>query len=1286
VRSSWSALPRRRSAAITACICSALPALAAPKSYIGPNNGNWSTGTNWNPVNQPATGDDATILASGTGKTVIYDVAANGQTLNSLSLDGGVSGPASLDIATGTLSASNIYVGKTGVGRINQSNGATITLSFVLSQLILGNDPGSHGDYYLTGGTLNSSYFEIIGSRGSGYFQQTGGTNNANNLTLAAQSGSTGLYRVDGGTLNVQNLTVSGAPSSMSSAEFIHTAGAVSVTGPAGLVINGGGDYVMTDSGSKTILDVSQNEYIGASTGVANLTQHNGAHRVLASGTNGLFLGKVAGASGTMTLLNGTLQVSANTYVGYGGAGKFEQSGGVHTIGDTLFIAKNFLSTGNYNFTGGTLQANTIQLNAGGTFSASNQSSDSLKFDQFNQTGGVFIAPSVYFSSSGTYGATYNLSGGNFIVTEGCNIGINSHATFNQTGGNSSSGVLRVGQFSAFPSAYNLSGPSTLSTGFTIIDLGRFTQSGGTHTAGSLTLALGDIAPNTYELNGGTLNVTEDENIGPRLGGSFGTAGFTDRGGTHTVGGTLYVGQYSDFNSFLLDQAAILQAKDEIVGLGGNNSFNHFSGTNTAMHALYVGPDNGQGSYSLFGGSLFAANEYLALPDPSFPSAAGRATFSHTGGVNTVNGTGNAALFMGGTSTYTMNGTGAVLITPTLYVGYSGAATFELKSGTANVTSPTGAFWLGYNSGDSGTLNLSGGNLNLTNILSVGGSGSGTVNQTGGVVSASGFVIVGAVLGSNSAGLYNLSGGTLSTPNLTISAAGTFNAAGGTVTGGTIDEFGVLNITATGSNAATFASNLPLGGPRGVNFHLNGNLIEQGTITLTNYNLTGSGQLQVDAGGSVAGSGSLAPTILSTTGGAIIAQSGNLTIPAGVLLRMFSGSLQNAVGANLFVQTSVQGSTMDDLVANAQGSIVFSNPWVNFTGHSITLNGGAVAAPTLTNNSGGTITGFGQLNGNVTNVGNVTLNGATQFIGPVLNQSTGSIIVSNNQLLVTGALTNHGTVRAQTGGTLIFDAGLSGSGAARVDAFSGLRAPFIRQNSLSLFGNAGNPASFAQVLIKPKAQGGATSLLKSLTLQTDGSGNPLAMFDLADNALAVDYTGTSPLPGIRSAIIKAWANGTWSGPGITSSVAAGDPSKALGFAESTDILGATGGNFAGQPVDGTATLVRYTLLGDANLDGIVSFPDLVILAQNYNATVSAFTDAWWSRGDFNYDGVVNFADLVKLAQNYNSALATDSIPGPAPDFRSDLATALTPVPEPAALATMVLACALRRGRHRRRVA
>jgi hypothetical protein len=91
---------------------------------------------------------------------------------------------------------------------------------------------------------------------------------------------------------------------------------------------------------------------------------------------------------------------------------------------------------------------------------------------------------------------------------------------------------------------------------------------------------------------------------------------------------------------------------------------------------------------------------------------------------------------------------------------------------------------------------------------------------------------------------------------------------------------------------------------------------------------------------------------------------------------------------------------------------------------------------------------------------------------------------------------------------------------------------------------------------------------------------------------------------------------------------------------------------------GTALTAAYATPGDANLDGVVNFDDLLTLSRNYNTP-----GAGWASADFNGDGVVNFSDLLLLSQNYNTALAADT--------GTDWGT-LTDVPAGAATASAAL--------------
>src|SRR6202041_1724487 len=100
---------------------------------------------------------------------------------------------------------------------------------------------------------------------------------------------------------------------------------------------------------------------------------------------------------------------------------------------------------------------------------------------------------------------------------------------------------------------------------------------------------------------------------------------------------------------------------------------------------------------------------------------------------------------------------------------------------------------------------------------------------------------------------------------------------------------------------------------------------------------------------------------------------------------------------------------------------------------------------------------------------------------------------------------------------------------------------------------------------------------------------------------------TDQIATIRNEIINGYNGGTWTGHGITSSVAElpGNVTHyGLGYADGADhvVTGLPSGQIE----------VKYTLLGDANLDGIVSGDDFTILAVNLGKSVSA-----WDKGDFN---------------------------------------------------------------------
>src|SRR5262249_11456071 len=119
--------------------------------------------------------------------------------------------------------------------------------------------------------------------------------------------------------------------------------------------------------------------------------------------------------------------------------------------------------------------------------------------------------------------------------------------------------------------------------------------------------------------------------------------------------------------------------------------------------------------------------------------------------------------------------------------------------------------------------------------------------------------------------------------------------------------------------------------------------------------------------------------------------------------------------------------------------------------------------------------------------------------------------------------------------------------------------------------------------------------------------------------------------------------------GITSTNAAADVAykTAIGYGEAA-ALGV--GRFGGELVDSTSVLLRYTLAGDANLDGNVDTIDFNNLAGNFGSTGKV-----WTQGDFNYDGIIDTVDFNLLASNFGSVLSSANALVPEPAVFAPLA-------------------------------
>ena len=166
-------------------------------------------------------------------------------------------------------------------------------------------------------------------------------------------------------------------------------------------------------------------------------------------------------------------------------------------------------------------------------------------------------------------------------------------------------------------------------------------------------------------------------------------------------------------------------------------------------------------------------------------------------------------------------------------------------------------------------------------------------------------------------------------------------------------------------------------------------------------------------------------------------------------------------------------------------------------------------------------------------------------------------------------------------------------------------------DSITLDGSNGDPLPNLLAL-------NGTFTLNGLTATTVGPGQTI---DLGASTVTIPYTQPSPLAAVQALLSGGYDNGTWDGSGIISSAARANPQYGIADTDSA--------NAGGSSQTSGSILLNYELLGDANQDGQVNFPDFATLARNYNKT-----GADWSMGDFDYDGKVDFNDVVILARNF----------------------------------------------------
>lgn len=396
-----------------------------------------------------------------------------------------------------------------------------------------------------------------------------------------------------------------------------------------------------------------------------------------------------------------------------------------------------------------------------------------------------------------------------------------------------------------------------------------------------------------------------------------------------------------------------------------------------------------------------------------------------------------------------------------------------------------------------------------------------------------------------------------------------------------------------------------------------GGIIKVGNGTLT-LNTTDSNSY---SGGTTLAAGTLSFTD-DTLGSGPIRFTGNATLQWGVrtdavtpVTQDVSGQIQ-PIPAGVTASFDVQGNTVTfGSGLSGGGAINKLNTGVLILANSNTYTGGTtISGGTLQIGNGGT---SGSIAGDVADNGSIAFNRSddVSFAGKITG--SGSVVNAAGS----GTLTLNNSAN-NIGGYLEPDAPVTVAANMTVGQISGANTLNITAGRLTMAPN---------------------SLVSNIAdLNISGS----AQLDLGNNSLLI--TDTSQMDSIVALLTSAYDKGKWDGPGIMTSQSTSPAT--IGYNEIT----------LGSGTDAVSSiLIKYTLPGDTNLDGIVNSADFLAMSP------IGTTGATWAMGDFNYDGIINADD----AALFMLGAAVGSINQP-------------PVPEPAAiaLATLVLPLLIRRKR------
>jgi autotransporter-associated beta strand protein len=411
--------------------------------------------------------------------------------------------------------------------------------------------------------------------------------------------------------------------------------------------------------------------------------------------------------------------------------------------------------------------------------------------------------------------------------------------------------------------------------------------------------------------------------------------------------------------------------------------------------------------------------------------------------------------------------------------------------------------------------------------------------------------------------------------------------------------------------------------------------------------------------------------------------SGNVVVAAGTLVTNADGRFGAVPGAPTAGKIVIQDNAA--LASNPASTNVTIN-----ANRGITLAGGN--ATISVNNGGGTMSYAGTIAGggilNKRGGGTLNLSGSNNTF------SAGMIIQEGNVLVSQDANLGGAGPVSLSGGTLVVGADFVGShnldvnqgdSALDTQTFNATFGTVTTTNNSSLkkygsgtatikhirAGGLNVDAGTVQVgLSGTPNDTTATSVVGTLNIN-GGPSTPNATLDLTNNSMIIDHNDG---PGAQESDMRQLLFAGLSGNGLKSTSAT--LTRGLGYADNAS-LSPVKGSFAGQTVDPSSMLIKFTFLGDLDLDGDVDVGDLGELATNWQQ------NGVWRQGDTDYDGVIGVNDLGNLATNWQQGIITPPLGSSFAEAAAAFGLPSAAVPEPASMGLLALGASALLGRRRR---